>query len=128
MTPVPSPLGHGAVWMISGLVLMMPVLIALAGASGIPSRRLGARRLALYGIALSIWLLLPFEFADPVLQRISAMISILGWFGLVLSWGSGMFRNGVQPLWAQVLVIVALIALGWLLLIGWITAPAASGT
>lgn len=101
---IPSPV-------MAGLLLMLPLTIALAGIVGAAERHSGNRRLALWAILLAIWLFLPLQFADPLAQQISGMVTILGWLGLVAYWARHVWHHWPSPVWAHALVIGHLMAI-----------------
>jgi hypothetical protein len=100
----PSPIMH---W----LLVLLPVSVAITGLFGAVERGANNRRLALFAVALAVWLLVPVQFADPMAARISAMGSILAWAGLVGFWARHIWDYLPSPVWAHGVVITHLIAL-----------------
>ncbi len=93
------------------LVMLLPLTITLSGVVGAAERHTGNRRLAVWAAVLTIWLVLPLTFADPVAAQVSAMASILAWLGLVAFWGRHVWNHWPSPVWAHALVITHLVAI-----------------
>ncbi len=100
----PSPVMH---W----LLMTLPATITLSGVLGAAEHETGNRRLSLWAGALTVWLFLPFRFADPVLQQLSGAASMLGWLGLAGYWARHVWINRPAPVWGHALVITHLVAI-----------------
>lgn len=86
------------------LVLGVPVAITVAAIAGWRQRVEGAGQLALFGIALCLWLALPWQPAYAELQQTSLLISVLCWFWLLLGWGRHVLGDWPAPIWGHWLV------------------------
>lgn len=100
----PSPIMH---W----LLMLLPATITLSGLSGWMEKERGNRRLTFWAGMLTIWLFLPISLPLAEYKQLSAMISILGWLGLVGTWGHHVWTYRPTPVWAHALVISHLVAL-----------------
>lgn len=93
------------------LLLLFPALVAGAGIAGARRREPGSLRLAVMALLLLLWLVLPLSFADPIAQRISVMISALGWFGLLGAWSQQVWNRWPAPVWIHAWVTSHLVAI-----------------
>lgn len=101
----PSPIMH---WLLT----LLPVTILISGAFGAAERGRNNRRLTLWAAILTVWLFIPYGFADPLSARISAMGTILLWLGLVGYWARHVWDYWPSPVWAHATVITHLVAIG----------------
>ena len=111
----PSPILH---WLLT----LQPAAITLAGLMGWAERERGNRRLVAWAGGLTLWIWLPVQFGLLELRQLSAMITILGWLGLVGFWAHHVWTNRPTPVWAHAIVIAHLMAIGVALVVAVIRA------
>ena len=100
----PSPVMH---W----LLLLFPVVVAIAGLTGVRRRHSGAMRLLLLALVTLIWLALPVVFSDPALKSLSVMVSVTLWFSLLAAWAGHVWNRWPSPVWAHGWVVSHLITI-----------------
>lgn len=86
------------------LVLSVPVAITVAALAGWWQRVEGAGQLALFGMAVCLWLALPWQPAYLELRQSSLLLSVLAWFWLLLAWGRHVLGDWPAPIWGHWLV------------------------
>lgn len=99
--------------MLSGLLILLPASIAVAGYASLTARsddRIRAWVQVITGIALTLWLLLPWHPDDPILRATNLSITLLTYGYVLLDWLREVWRSGVEPRWAHVTVMLLLLA------------------
>jgi hypothetical protein len=105
-------LGSGsAAGVVAWLILAVPLLIVAAFASSWHDGRRDARRLLIWALVYVIWLFAPLHFADSQMRQLSAALSIFGWVWLAYAWLGHVWLRGFGPIWANMIVAVALLLL-----------------
>ncbi|WP_112312356.1 hypothetical protein [Pseudogemmobacter bohemicus] len=101
----PSPIMH---W----LLLLFPVVVAVAGLTGMRRRHNGALRLTILALVTLCWLALPLRFDDPLLSAISVLVSTVLWFSLLTAWSAHVWNRFPSPVWAHGWVVSHLVTIG----------------
>jgi hypothetical protein len=100
----PSPVMHG-------LLVLLPLTVAVPGIFGAAEGGAGNRRLSLWAILLAIWLALPLGFADPMAAAVSSLATVLAWLGMVGYWARHVLTYWPSPVWAHAAVVTHLVAI-----------------
>ncbi|NPD15257.1 hypothetical protein HOY34_08600 [Xinfangfangia sp. D13-10-4-6] len=100
----PSPIMH---W----LLILFPVVVAIAGLTGVRRRHGGAVRLTILAVIAVIWMTMPVHFADPVMQSISVIASVTLWFSVLVAWARHVWNRWPSPVWAHAWVVSHLVTI-----------------
>jgi hypothetical protein len=89
---------------VRALIAAIPVAITVAAIAGWRQRVEGAARIAAYGAAFCLWLVLPLPSSYVEVQQASLVFSILCWLWLLWAWVKHVIGEWPAPIWGHWIV------------------------
>lgn len=104
----------------------LPLVIAIAGVASLNARsddRVLASVQAISGVALCIWLLLPWHPPEPEVIAMNRSVTLFAYGYVLQDWLREAWRSGLYPRWAHGLVLFWLLMCGVALIVAPIPDP-----
>lgn len=96
---------------LQALALAVPVAIAVAGLAGWRAKVPHALPLALWGMLLVLWIVLPVGTLPEEVGQFRRMVAGFGWLWLVQAWGRLVLTEWPAPIWAHWIIGTLLLVL-----------------